>query len=76
MSFSLTNREQKKRRRGVPIGTVLENMADELDDWHPAPGTHMHSTNDLDVVFRNTMHPDSPPGVDHMAIRHGRLGGA
>jgi hypothetical protein len=34
----------------------------------------MDSTNDLDIVLRNTMHPDFPSGIDDMAIRHGRLG--
>jgi hypothetical protein len=57
----------------VPIATLLENMADELDDWHPGIVRHMNSTNDLDIVLRNTMHSDFPSGIDHMAIRHGRL---
>jgi len=60
----------------VPIATLLENMVDELDDWHPSLVRHMDSTNDLDVVLGDTMRPDSPSGIDDMAIRHGRLGSA
>jgi hypothetical protein len=51
----------RERRKGVPSGTVLEQIHSELDDRHPTPFGDMHGTNNLDVVLRNTVHPDSPP---------------
>jgi hypothetical protein len=66
----LINRKHRERRKGVPSSTVLEQVHSELYNRHPAPGGDMHGTNNLDVVLRNTIRPDSPPRIGHTFIRH------
>lgn len=52
---------------------LLEHIASELHDWHPATGRDMYGTNDLDVALRNPIRPDHPSRVVHMVTCHGFL---
>lgn len=49
---------------------TLQRMLSQLYDRHPTAGRDMHSANDLDAVLRNTVHPNSPPGVSHRVVCH------
>ena len=57
----------------MPIVIGLLHVRSELDDWHPAIGRDIDSTNDIDMVLRDTVGPYNPPGIGPITIRHASL---
>lgn len=52
---------------------LLEHIASELHNRHPATSGDMYGANDLDVALRNPIRPDHPSRVVHMVTSHGLL---
>ena len=76
--YLLTTNHEHRSRDSIPIRQLghrmtLEHKARELDNRHPATSTDMHSTDDLNMALRDTVGPNSPPGVCPIAIRHALL---
>lgn len=49
---------------------LLEYIASELHDRHPATGRDMYGADDLDVALINPICPDHPSGVGNMITFH------
>lgn len=52
----------------APIGIALLHVSSELDDWHPAVGRDMNSTDDLDMALHDTVTTYCPPEIGPRAI--------
>ena len=48
---------------------TLEHISCELYNRHPATGRYVYSTNDFDMMLRDTLGPYNPPGIGSAAIR-------
>ena len=46
------------------------HVCGELDDWHPAIGRGVNSTNDLDMLLRDIVGSYYPPGIGPNAMLH------